>query len=382
MEDHIDNIDQLSQNSWRTGLKIFVFYCEWLIENYLNDLKGKKKEIKKTRRKPVKENKEIGINNIKDTKKKAGTSVSKKKNNNFLDSATKTDLKNDKEKTTYQFNLDNILKIILRIVQLNIKIIFKNKLIDEDFLNSLIKICFDSLEVMNTNKQNFGKDKIFEILQIIVTKYQNIQILLIKLTTKIVNLVYNQESLVNNLSDFVFLAINGGDSNMNKLAVDIIHEMSKTIFEDENQDSQGLRNVGRFLVNLSEKSPKTIYNNISSLISLFNCESYVIRNSLVEVIGNIIILILCKVDDISDVDTRNNYLRTKERFIDILFDRIYDKTSFCRSKVLSTFDKLCENNTISLSNLQRLLGEASKRLKDDKSQVRKKAISLINRIII
>ena len=57
MEDHIDNIDQLSQNSWRTGLKIFVFYCEWLIENYLNDLKGKKKEIKKTRRKPVKENK-------------------------------------------------------------------------------------------------------------------------------------------------------------------------------------------------------------------------------------------------------------------------------------------------------------------------------------
>jgi hypothetical protein len=224
-------------------------------------------------------------------------------------------------------------------------------------------------------------------LQVIVTKYQNVQILLLKLTTKIVELIFNQENLVNNLSDFISLAIQGTDSNMNKLAIDIVQEISKIVHQHQNEnsnssDSQGIKNVGKFLVNLSEKSPKIMHNNISCLITLFNCEAYVIRNSLLEILGNIIVLILCKTDDIPDVDMRNSYLRAKEKYIDILFDRIYDKNSYCRSKVLQIFEKLCENNCITMSNYYRLIDEASKRLKDDKSQVRKKAISIINRIII
>ena len=86
-------------------------------------------------------------------------------------------------------------------------------------------------------------------------------------------------------------------------------------------------------------------------------------------------------DDISDVDTRNNYLKTKEKFIDILFDRIYDKNGFCRSKVLAIFEKLAENNTISVPTYMRLLTETSGRLRDEKSHVRKRAISLIGKII-
>ncbi len=354
-----------------------VFYCEWLIENHLNDLKGKKKEIKKTRKRIVK-NKDA----ILGSKMKGLSSVSKKKTTvNFLDSNNKNENIKTEKDNKYHFYLEDILKVALRIVQINIKLIFKNKLIDEDFLNSLMKICFNSIEILNENKVASGRDKIFEILQIIVTKYQNVQILLIKLTTKIVNLVYNQEALVNNLSEFVNLAIHGQDSNMNKLAVDIVQEMSKTIFENETTDSQGLKNVGKFLVNLSERSPKIMYSNISALISLFNCESYVIRNSLIEIIANIIIILLSRVDDIPDTEIRSNYIRSKEKFIEIIFDRIYDKNSFCRSKVLGTFERLCENNSITYHNYLKLLTETSKRLKDDKSQVRKRAISLINRII-
>ena len=281
-------------------------------------------------------------------------------------------------------NPENILKSLMKIVTSNIKVLFRNKIVEEDLMNSFIKICFDVLEISNENKNLQNKEKIFQILQLLITKYQgnvNVQIILIKLTTKIVNLIYNQESLVSYLSDFVVLAING-DSNMNKLAVDIIHEMSKTIFEDDNFDSQGLKNVGKFLIILSEKSPKTIYNNISSLLRLFDSESYVIRNTLVEVISNVIINILCNLDDIAEVDTRNNYLKTKEKFIDILFDRIYDKSGFSRSKVLHIFERLCDNNTISVSNYNRLLKEASGRLKDEKAHVRKRAISLVSKIIV
>jgi condensin complex subunit 1 len=102
---------------------------------------------------------------------------------------------------------------------------------------------------------------------------------------------------------------------------------------------------------------------------------------LIEIIANIIIILLSRVDDIPDTEIRSNYIRSKEKFIEIIFDRIYDKNSFCRSKVLGTFERLCENNSITYHNYLKLLTETSKRLKDDKSQVRKRAISLINRII-
>jgi condensin complex subunit 1 len=278
-------------------------------------------------------------------------------------------------------NPESVLKPLLKLIMMNIKGLFRNKIIEEDLLNYIIKISFDILEYCSEKKITNGKERIFEILQFIVTKYQsNVQILLIKLTTKIVNLIYNQEALVSPLSEFVVLAING-DSNMNKLGVDILHEVSKIIFEDENMDSQGLKNVSKFLIILSEKSPKTMYNNISTLIKLFSSESYTIRNTLVEVLANVIIHVLCNLDDINEVDTRNNYLKTKEKFIDILFDRIYDKSGYCRSKVLYIFEKLCESNTISVHNYLRLLKEACGRLKDEKAQVRKRALALINKII-
>ena len=379
---------------WRNMLKIYIFFTEWLVEIYLNMTKNKKKEIKKARRK-IKGDSNVNYENKENQRSKSKTStVSKKKIGlgSRLDSAKDEKFRDkdgndegDNSKTISSFNPENILKSLMKIVTSNLKILFRNKIIEEDLINSMIKICFDILEISNENKnKNVAlKEKIFEILQILITKYQanvNVQIILIKLTTKIVNLIYNQESLVNYLADFVVLAING-DSNMNKLAIDIIHEMSKTIFEDDNFDSQGLKNVGKFMVILSEKSPKTIYNNISSLLRLFDSESYVIRNTLVEVISNVIINILCNLDDIQDVDTRNNYLKTKEKFLEILFDRIYDKSGFCRSKVLHIFEKLCEHNTVSVNNYNRLLKEASGRLKDEKAQVRKRAISLISKII-
>lgn len=378
LEEYIETNDKSNSNVWRNSLKIYIFFCEWLIEGQLNQAKSKKKEIKKARRKLMRD---PGTMTKEQSKGKTTTQSKKKKG--IIESTGKDELESkSKENDEVPFNPENLLKSLFKVITINIKSLFRNMVIEEDILNSIIKICFDILEISNESRTTTGRDKIFEILQLIITKFQsNIQILLIKLTTKIVNLIYNQETLVNSLSDFVVLAING-DSNMNKLAVDIIHEISKTIFEDENFDSQGLRNVGKFMVILSEKSPKTIYNNISSLIELFNCEAYVIRNTMVEMIANVIIQVLCNLDEITEVETRNNYNKTKEKFIDILFDRIYDKSGFCRSKVLQIFEKLCENNTISVNNYLRLLKEASGRLKDDKANVRRRAISLISKVIM
>ena len=386
LDEHYEESNNQQQGNtaiWRNCLKMYIFCTEWLVELILFGLKSQQKEIKKGRRKIKKEflgGSETSSVAGDDNKKGKKT---KKKQNAAAKLLYDSDDNNLSKLDSISSKLENILKSIKTIISTNIKILFRNKIIEDDVITLLIKVCFDSLEISIETKGLQNKDTIFNILQLLITKFQsntNIQLVLLKLTTKIVNLIYSQEQLVSSLSEFIVLAIKG-DSNLSKMAVDIIHEVSKTVFEDTNMDSQGLKNVAKFLVILSEKTSKTMYNNITSLIQLFDSESYVIRNSLVEVMGNVIINILCDLDDISDVETRNNYLKTKEKFIDILFDRIYDKSGFCRSKVLAIFEKLCENNAISVPTYLRLLNETSGRLKDEKSQVRKRAISLIGRII-
>ncbi len=187
--------------------------------------------------------------------------------------------------------------------------------------------------------------------------------------------------MVSYLGDFISAALNG-DPQMNKFGVDLIHQLNEEVQKKENFDNTAIKNIGKFFITLSEKSPKIMYTNIYILIHLLDCDDYMLRNSIIEVIGNIIVNYLCNLDNIDDVETRNNHLKNKELFIEFLLKRVYDKSSFSRAKVLQTFEKLCDNNTISASNYINLLNIAAGRLKDEKSIVRKKALSLIGKIIM
>ncbi|MCQ2817641.1 MAG: hypothetical protein MJ252_10285 [archaeon] len=369
----LNSNDQQKQNNiMRNTMKVYIFFCNWIIEAVLEHFKTRIKDIKKGRRKVKGAMGEDKKKTKKTKKTKASMDVDNPPEN---ESAFNEEEVNEK--------LGDILRSFKTISDSNIKNLFKNKFIDDDAITNIIKSCFDILEIFMEIKKNNYKQTVFDDLQLLLTKFHantNIQLILLKLTAKIVHLIYSQETLVQSLSEFIVQAING-DLSLNKMAVDVIHEVSKTVFEDQTMDSQGIKNVAKLLTFLSEQSPKVMYNNISILLPLFDCESYIIRNSILEIIGNIILKVLCNLDDVDDLNTKKNYMKTKENFVDILFERIYDKSSYSRAKVLQVFEKLCENNCISVPSYLRLLQEASGRLRDEKSIVRKKAIALIRRII-
>ena len=63
----------------------------------------------------------------------------------------------------------------------------------------MIKICFDILEIGTETKDTKNKALIFKVLQSVISHFQSntdIQLVMVRLTTKIVNLIYNQEDLV------------------------------------------------------------------------------------------------------------------------------------------------------------------------------------------
>jgi len=374
-----NGIDYQQNNSkkWRNAYKIYLFSVDWLTENILHYYKNRAKEIKKGRRR------QKGLAPVKKQKEKN----TKQKKKLLEDNQLSSDAEDVSDPKEYNIRVNDKLKLILACLEniclFPLKELFKNKIIEDEVISIMIKICFDILETATETKDTKNKVLIFKVLQSIISHFQsntNIQVVLIKLTTTIVNLIYGQEDLVTPLSEFIVQCLSG-ESNLNRMAIDIIQEVSKTVFEDNSFESQGLRNVAKFLIFLSERSSKIIYNNITTLLQFFDCGSYIIRNAIVEMMGFVIINFLCKLDDINDVEVRNNYNKAKINFIELLLKRIYDKSPYCRAKVLQTFEKLCEKNTIDIGTYLKLLIEATGRLKDEKSIVRKRAISLIDKII-
>ena len=258
------DFQQNNAKKWRNLFKIYIFSMEWLTENVINFYKNKTKEIKKGRRRqkgvapPQKKQKE------KQTKKKKLF-----EDNNQLNS----DQEDDYDPKDINNRINEKLKIILssleNICLFPLKELFKNKIIDDEVISLMIKICFDILEVGTETKDTKNKTAIFKVLQSIISHFQSntdIQLVMVRLTTKIVNLIYNQEDIVTPLSEFIVQCLNS-DSNLNRMAIDIIQEVSKTVFEDNSIEGQGLRNVAKFLIFLSENSPKILKSRTHSVIA-------------------------------------------------------------------------------------------------------------------
>ena len=73
------------------------------------------------------------------------------------------------------------------------------------------------------------------------------------------------------------------------MANEIIRDLTKQIRQDNTtHESIGIKNVGIFLRKLSKRCPKIMYQNISSLLSFFDCESYYLRQAIIKILSNIV----------------------------------------------------------------------------------------------
>lgn len=64
----------------------------------------------------------------------------------------------------------------------------------------------------------------------------------------------------------------------------------------------------------------------------------------------------------------------KNKLLDKLIQRVYDKNAFARTYVLGVLSQLCEDNVIPLEYLKPILQVACDRIKDVSALVRRKAI--------
>lgn len=213
------------------------------------------------------------------------------------------------------------------------------------------------------------RDGLGRIIGTISTKHQRTA----QTCASILHLIYKLDFTVPHIAEAVAAAERKyGDGS---LAIALIREISRTDPKDYVRDGVGAENVGRFLVDLADHSPKLVSTNVGVLVPHFGGESYKIRNALVGVLGKLVAKAYKEVE--GDRNSKSLRLRGKQAMLEILLERCRDVSAYTRSRVLQVWAELCEEHAVPIGLWNEVASVASGRLEDKSAMVRKSALNLL-----
>ena len=198
------------------------------------------------------------------------------------------------------------------------------------------------------------------------------------------------------------------DKRVNRLAVQLLQEIgrsdysiraSSTIHGDTSGKASGIKNIAPFISHLAELKPQIVLENILLVLPLLDAEPYMLRNSVVYALGNIVARYpqqqetkkyeqnltgarenidtsLNNQSDsvLSDSPKERNSNKTRDSLLDVLTERVYDKSSYTRCAVLKVWAQLAETSSIPLARIIPVTELATDRLQDVSVNVRSKAM--------
>lgn len=132
------------------------------------------------------------------------------------------------------------------------------------------------------------------------------------------------------------------------------------------------RNFSNFLMELASIAPKLMIPHLSTLCDeLLNCESHLLRNCILQIMGDAI------VGELTSEELSEELKEARNEFLENLLMHINDVSAHVRAKVLQIWHHMKEEQAVPLSFQLKVLCEAVDRLDDKTSSVRKHAVQLI-----
>ncbi|GFP80827.1 condensin complex subunit 1 [Phtheirospermum japonicum] len=262
-----------------------------------------------------------------------------------------------------------IMNLIANSLEINLSLLFGSSDPDENYLSFIVKNAFMMFENASLLKDSDAKDALCRIIGTCATKYHYIA----QSCASILHLVHKYDFVVTHLAD----AVAGAEKKYSdgSMAISLVREIGRTNPKDYVKDTVGAENIGRFLVELSDRLPKLLSTNIGLLVPHFGGESYKIRNALVAVLGKLVAKAFNDVE--GEVSSKSTRLRTKQAMLEILLERCRDVSAYTRSRVLQVWAELCEEHCLSIGLWNEVATVASGRLEDKSAIVRKSALNLL-----
>lgn len=177
--------------------------------------------------------------------------------------------------------------------------------------------------------------------------------------------------------------------NDERLAREMIFEISRLDTHEASRDISGIKRLGNFIESLSKDLPSLALSNLSILMPYIEAEAYPLRCSIIRALGSLVTHLKSSVsesiafDSVSPHDkdaTKTNMASiqdTRDQLIDLLGERCHDTSSYVRSTALCVFSELSRNQVLPISYIHVVCDFATERLLDKSSLVRKQAISCL-----
>ncbi|KAF9174343.1 Condensin complex subunit [Mortierella sp. AD010] len=253
-------------------------------------------------------------------------------------------------------------------LELNLSKIWTTTPERETFVSLFFKPAYQILENKENVKSSALKQRVYKVLCICILRYNHE---FGARTTILQNLQY-WEHTPEPMAELLEMLVNHHDYS--QLADNILRDISPRKFDETIKDTNVPRAFSKFLVKLSEIAPKVVLRQMGLLIEQLDGELYIMRQTMLEVIGNLIAYL-------SDVEQTVQVKDQIDGFFDILEERFMDINSYVRTKLLQIVSQLCDLRVKFPKRRQRLTELVIGRLSDKSSWTRKQAIKTLIRII-
>lgn len=214
---------------------------------------------------------------------------------------------------------------MISILDLKTQNLWRHDVPEEQFLILISKIGYLYMEDASVKAKSI-RLSLNTLFSTLISKYNQT----VNVANSMIEMINKYEYMPGPAAEMVEHVCN--ESQDNSLCSIMIREIARISSKDLERDANGSKNIASFLIELSERIPKQMYQNISLVISHLDGDAYIMRSGIIQVLGNII----CKYLDGGD------NRESAESLMDILEERTRDSKSFTRSKALHVWEQLIQ----------------------------------------
>ncbi|KAG8987690.1 Condensin complex subunit [Tulasnella sp. JGI-2019a] len=268
-------------------------------------------------------------------------------------------------------HIPSTLAIISKLLRIKSHRIWMSQADRDVFINCVTRPAYHVMESEALMKDESIKMEVYKVICLAVKHHGHA----FGAQTSIMQCLQYFEHLAEPMADVLTLLNDEFDHT--QLTEGIIREIAGKTFNA--QDTKGPRSFSRFLVRLTDLSPKLIRKQLSLLLAHIDSESYPIRMAMIEILGALI----------KEMATDEEAMANKEKqegrinaLFDLIFERFLDVNSYVRAKVLNTLSRLCDLQVKFPKQRQEMTTHVIAALQDKSSSVRRYAIALLTRLIL
>ncbi|XP_056386755.1 condensin complex subunit 1 isoform X1 [Hyla sarda] len=262
---------------------------------------------------------------------------------------------------------ENVLQTVTHLLQLDIRRLWNMSLIEEEFISMVTGCCYRMMEnpSIGALKNKSLWEALSHLLGVAVKRSNDI----LSVSVKVIQLLQHFEHLAPVLVHA--LTLWATEYGMKSLVGEIMRKIGQKSCQDLSRETAGVKTLYTFITQLSERIPAIMMPNISVLLDYLDGEPYMMRNAVLNVMGETVIRVL------NGENLDESEKNTRDSFLDTLQEHIHDVNVYVRSCVLQIYNRIVQEKALPLSRFQSVVTLVVGRLFDKSVKVCKNAIQVL-----